>query len=138
MLIKNSNTSIIITMLLIPEIGFSSVNESLNYCAKNESWVAQKIIQHAAAENKYLDPYNATSILITRYPLAKDKLPITLSDWGHLYTQTIEISIPFFDKQKSPVIFIATSIISTEECSLTEPSYINITPERWILPAPIR
>ncbi|MDC9613150.1 hypothetical protein PSI19_04470 [Xenorhabdus khoisanae] len=96
--------------------------------------MAQKVIQHAVEANKQLDPQNVVSTVIARHLLAKDKLPITLSDWGQLYNQTIEISIPFIDKQKSPVTFIATSIISTEECSLTDPSYIDITSEIWTIP----
>ncbi|MBI6550509.1 hypothetical protein [Xenorhabdus lircayensis] len=137
MLIKNINKIVIITILSIPKIGFSSVNENLNYCATTESWVAQKVIQHAVEKNKQLDSYNAVSTFIARHPLAKDKLPITLLDWGQLYTQTIEILIPFIDKPKPPVTFIATSIILAKECSLTEPSYINITPESWVTLVPL-
>ncbi|OTA17640.1 exported hypothetical protein [Xenorhabdus vietnamensis] len=134
MLTKYLSKISIIAILSIPKIGFSTVDKNLNDCATTESWVAQKVIQHAVEKNKQLDPYNATSTFITRYPLTKDKLPITLSGWGQLYTQTVEISIPFIDKQKSPMIFIATSVISEEECSLTEPSYIDITPENWVIP----
>ncbi|WP_237387160.1 hypothetical protein [Xenorhabdus sp. Sc-CR9] len=123
-------------VLSIFDVRFSSIDESLNYCATIESSAAQKVIQHAVEENKQLDPYKAVSTFITRYPLAKNKLPITFLDWGQLYTQTIEISIPFIDKQKPPMIFIAASIISAEECSLTEPSYIDITPESWVIPTP--
>lgn len=134
MLTNNINKILIIAILSIPKMGFSSVDENLNYCATTESWVAQKVIQHAVEANKQLDPQNVVSTVIARHLLAKDKLPITLSDWGQLYNQTIEISIPFIDKQKSPVTFIATSIISTEECSLTDPSYIDITSEIWTIP----
>ncbi|MBD2780390.1 hypothetical protein [Xenorhabdus szentirmaii] len=140
MLTVNIKVSIIISMLLVSQLGFSSVEsieEALDYCATEKSWVAQKVLLHTIEdqENKQLDPDNITSTLLARYPLQKNELPITFFEWGQLYNQTTEISIPFIDKQKSPLIFIATSIISAEECSLAEPSYFEITPEKWIFSA---
>ncbi|WP_340617075.1 hypothetical protein [Xenorhabdus entomophaga] len=44
--------------------------------------MAQKVIQHAVEANKQLDLQNAVSTFITRHPLEKDKLPITLSALG--------------------------------------------------------
>ncbi|MEQ1967338.1 hypothetical protein ABLA30_09990 [Xenorhabdus nematophila] len=40
--------------------------------------MAQQIIQNATEENKQLDLYDAVSILVARYLLAKNALPITL------------------------------------------------------------
>ncbi|MDE9429014.1 hypothetical protein [Xenorhabdus bovienii] len=58
-------------------------------------------------------------------------LPITFSEWGQLYSQTTEITIPFIDNQVPPIILITSSIISAVECSLTEPTYFDITPNSY-------
>ncbi|SFN45220.1 hypothetical protein [Xenorhabdus japonica] len=126
---------ILLAMLFIPSIALSSTKdatkEALDYCATTESWAAQKVIDAAVERNKQLDRMKATSSLIERHKLVKGKKPITFEDWGQLYTQTIEVSIPYIDSHKKPVIFIASSIISAEECSLTEVAYFNITPEMY-------
>ncbi|MDE9558073.1 hypothetical protein KKJ06_22560, partial [Xenorhabdus bovienii] len=61
--------------------------------------------------------------------LVKEGKPIVLKESGQLYTQTLEVTIPYVDKTKKPVVFIVSSIISAEECSLTEVAYYNITSE---------
>ncbi|PHM36585.1 hypothetical protein [Xenorhabdus innexi] len=119
------------TMLFIPSIGIASANENLNYCATTESWAAHKVITSAVRKNNQLDKYQAKSILINRHLLEKNKSPITYSEWGKLYSQTIEVTIPYIDKDKSPMIIIASSIISAEECSFSDPTYIDITPKSY-------
>ncbi|MDE1480291.1 hypothetical protein KKJ17_18985 [Xenorhabdus bovienii] len=121
---------ILFAMIFIPSIALSSTStkDALDYCATSQSWAAQKVIYAIAEKNKQLDKIRATSSLIERTKLVKGKKPVIFEEWGQLYTQTIEISIPYIDNQKKPVILIASSIISAEECSLTEPAYFDITP----------
>ncbi|WP_426577544.1 hypothetical protein ACP179_05305 [Xenorhabdus stockiae] len=119
------------TMLFIPAIGIASTNENLDYCATTESWAAYQVINAAVRKNNQLDKHQANSILINRHLLEKNKLPITYSAWGELYSQTIEVTIPYIDKNKSPMIIIASSIISEEECSFTDPTYVDITPKSY-------
>jgi hypothetical protein len=125
--------SILIAMLFIPGVALSSTKdattEALDYCATVESWAAQKVIDAEFNKNKQLDRIKATSSLIERVKLVKGNSPIKFEDWGQLYTQTIEVTIPYIDKRKKPAVFIASSIISAEECSLTEVAYFDITPE---------
>ncbi|MDC9595677.1 hypothetical protein [Xenorhabdus anantnagensis] len=120
---------IVFAMLFVPSIALSSTNDDLDYCATIQSWPAQKVISIIVEKNKQLDQLRATSFLIERSKLVKGKKPIVFEEWGQLYTQTIEITIPYIDNHKKPVTFIASSIISAEECSLTEPAYFDITSE---------
>ncbi|MDC9594816.1 hypothetical protein [Xenorhabdus sp. IM139775] len=120
---------IALAILFVPGISLSSTNDDLDYCATIQSWVAQKVINTAVEKNKHLDQFRATSSLIERSKLIKGKKPIVFNEWGQLYTQTIEISIPYIDNHKKSVTLIASSIISAEECSLAEPTYFDITPE---------
>ncbi|PHM44864.1 exported hypothetical protein [Xenorhabdus mauleonii] len=119
-------------MLCVPSIALSSTKEDLDYCATVKSWAAQKVIDAAFEKDKQLDREKATSSLIERTKLVEGNKPITFKDWGQLYAQTIKVSIPYIDKQKKSAIFIASSIISAEECSLTTPSYFDMTPEHYI------
>ncbi|MDE9448097.1 hypothetical protein KKJ04_21925, partial [Xenorhabdus bovienii] len=93
-----------------------------------ESWPAQKVILAEYQKNEQLDRMKASSFLIERTKLAKGNKPIKFEDWGQLYTQTIEVTIPYIDNQRKPKVFIASSIISAEECSLTQSAYFEITP----------
>ncbi|MBD2785734.1 hypothetical protein ID858_06230 [Xenorhabdus sp. DI] len=120
---------ILFAMLLVPSIALSSTEDALDYCATSQSWTAQYVINRSFERNKQLDRMKATSSLIERSKLVKGKKPIVLKELGQLYTQTTEISIPYIDNHKKSVILIASSIISAEECSLTEPTYFDITPE---------
>ncbi|MDX7999370.1 hypothetical protein FE394_09175 [Xenorhabdus sp. Reich] len=124
---------ILLAMLCVPGIALSSTKdetkEALDYCATAESWATQKVIDAAFDKNKQLDRMKATSSLIERTKLVKGNKPITFQDWGQLYTQTLEITIPYIDKHKKPAVFIAASIISAEECSLSEVAYFDITHE---------
>ncbi|MDC9582878.1 hypothetical protein PSI15_15105 [Xenorhabdus sp. PR6a] len=120
---------IALAILFVPGISLSSTNDDLDYCATSQSWIAQYVINTVVEKNKQLDRMKATSSLIERRKLIKGKKPIVFNEWGQLYTQTTEISIPYIDNHKKPVILIASSIISAEECSLTEPTYFDITPE---------
>ncbi|PHM28022.1 exported hypothetical protein [Xenorhabdus budapestensis] len=51
-------------------------------------------------------------LLIGRHPLVKNKLPITYSEWEPLYYQTIAVTNPFIDNDKSPMVIITSLIIS--------------------------
>ncbi len=53
--------------------------------------------------------------------------PVSMGEWGQLYTQTIKILLPFKDVNKGSKTIIATSIISSEECSISEPSYLDMS-----------
>ncbi|CDG89417.1 hypothetical protein [Xenorhabdus bovienii] len=128
---NNINKVIVFAMLFIPRMGFSLVDEDLDYCAKKESWVAYKVIEKAVEKNNRLDKHRAVSTLLARHKLKKEKLPITFSEWGQLYSQTTEIVIPFIDNQAPPIALITSSIISAAECSLTEPIYFDITPNSY-------
>lgn len=123
---------ILLAILCVPSIALSaskdSTREALDYCATVESWPAQKVILTEYRKNKQLDRMKATSLLIERTKLVKGNKPIQFEDWGQLYTQTIEVSIPYINNQKKSAVFIASSIISAEECSLTESAYFKISP----------
>ncbi|CDG17215.1 hypothetical protein [Xenorhabdus doucetiae] len=125
--------NILFGMLFIPYIAFSSTKDEtkkdLDYCATVQSWAAQIVINDAYRKNNQLDRMSATSSLLERTKLVKEGRPIVLKESGQLYTQTLEVTIPYVDKNKKPVVFIASSIISAEECSLTEVAYYNITSE---------
>ncbi|AOM39535.1 hypothetical protein [Xenorhabdus hominickii] len=120
---------VVFVILIFSNITFASENEDLDYCATIESWAASKVISSVITKNQELDQYQATSSFISRHKLVKEGKPITLTEWGQLYIQTIEISIPYINNQKKSVTLIASSIISTQECSLTEPAYFDITSE---------
>ncbi|MBC8955030.1 hypothetical protein [Xenorhabdus sp. PB62.4] len=124
--------NILFAMLFIPTIAFSSTKDDLDYCATVESWAAQQVIESAFEKNKQLDKLKATSFLIERTKLIDGKKEIKFEDWGQLYTQTIKVIIPYVNNQKKEVTFIASSIISAEECSLGMPSYFDITPDNYI------
>lgn len=119
-------TLLMITLLTIPCISTATL-KALDYCATVESWAAQKTINQLIQQNKELDPQHATSFLLVRTALKDHIKPITLGEWGPLYVQTIKISIPFINNKKPPVTILASSIISAKECSLTEPTYIDMT-----------
>ncbi|WON78295.1 hypothetical protein [Serratia sp. UGAL515B_01] len=116
---------LILILLVIPGIS-TATSKALDYCATVESWAAQKVIQQLVQKNKDLDPQRATALLLERTALKEQSKPVTLSEWGPLYTQTIKIQIPFTGNKKPPMTIIASSIISAEECSLTEPSYLDM------------
>ncbi|MBC8949854.1 hypothetical protein [Xenorhabdus sp. TS4] len=124
---------ILFAMLFIPTIAFSSIKDdtekALDYCATTESWAAQIVITNSYRKNNQFDRMKATSSLLERTRLAKEGKPIVLKESGQLYTQTLEITIPYINKNKKPAVFIASSIISAEECSLSEVAYFDITPE---------
>ncbi|WP_411753161.1 hypothetical protein [Serratia sp. (in: enterobacteria)] len=117
---------LIITLLAMPSIGYAS-SRALDYCAAVESWAAQKTIDSFVNKNQELDPQRATSSLLVRTALKDKRVPVMLGDWGQLYTQTIKITIPFVGNKKPPMTVIASAIISAEECSLSEPSFIEIS-----------
>lgn len=121
-----------ILMLFISSVSFSSTKDDLDYCATVESWAAQQVIESAFEKNKQLDKLKANSFLIERTKLIDGEKEIKFEDWGQLYTQTIKIIIPYANNQKKEVIFVASSIISAEECSLGMPSYFDITPDNYI------
>ncbi|MBD2806588.1 hypothetical protein ID855_18215 [Xenorhabdus sp. ZM] len=125
--------NILFGMLFIPYIAFSSTEDEakkdLDYCATVQSWAAQIVINDSYRKNNQLDRMRVTSSLLERTKLVKEGRPIVLKESGQLYTQTLEVTIPYVDKNKKPVVFIASSIISAEECSLTEVAYYNITSE---------
>ncbi|AHG22835.1 hypothetical protein Z042_14850 [Chania multitudinisentens RB-25] len=116
---------LILTLLAIPGIS-AATSKALDYCATVESWAAQKVIQQLVQTHKDLDPKNATASLLVRTAIKEQEKPVTLGEWGPLYTQTIKIQLPFIDNKKLPMTVIASSIISAEECSLSEPSYIDM------------
>lgn len=116
---------VILTLLTIPGVS-TATSKALDYCATVGSWTAQKVIQQFVQKNKNLDPQHATSSLLERTALTEQTHPVTLGEWGSLYTQTIKIQIPFTNNKEHPITVIASSIISAEECSLTEPSYIDM------------
>ncbi|OTA14148.1 exported hypothetical protein [Xenorhabdus vietnamensis] len=122
-------------MLFIPGIALSSsltndeTKNALDYCATPESWASQYVINSSFRKDKSFDRMKATSSLIERTKLVKGDKPIFLKESGQLYTQTLEITIPYIDKNKKPAVFIASSIISVEECSLSEVAYFDITHE---------
>lgn len=115
-------------VLSVPQ---DTLEKNLNYCSSMESWAAQKVISRELSKDKQLDGEKATSLLINRTRLEKGNIPVKLGDWGQLYTQTIAITIPYIHKQKKPLTFIASSIISAAECSLTDPAYIDSTSEHY-------
>ncbi|MDC9616196.1 hypothetical protein PSI19_20535 [Xenorhabdus khoisanae] len=125
---------ILISMLFISSVVFSSMKDDLDYCATVESWAAQQVIESAFEENTQLDKLKATSFLIERTKLMDGKKEIKFEYWGQLYTQTIKVVIPYVNNKNKEVTFIASSIISAEECSLGMgmPSYFDITPENYI------
>ncbi len=100
--------------------------EALDYCATVESWAAQTTLQQVTANHKELNTHQATAVLLHRSALKDGDAPVLLGEWGQLYTQTIKITIPFWSDKKSPLVVLATSIISAEECSLSQPSYVEI------------
>jgi hypothetical protein len=117
---------LIITLLVIPCISSAS-SQALDYCAKVESWAAQKTIDSLVKKDQELDSQRATSSLLVRTALKDKTVPVKLGDWGQLYTQTIKITIPFVGNKKPPMTVIASTIISAEECSLSEPSFIEMS-----------
>ncbi|MDC9589784.1 hypothetical protein PSI23_10865 [Xenorhabdus sp. XENO-10] len=127
---------ILLVLLCVPGLAVSATKETsqkaLDYCATVESWAAQKVIDAEWKKNKQLDRAKASSSLLNRTKLVRGKNAIQLGEWGQLYTQTIEVSIPYIGNQKKSTQFLVSSIISAEECSLTEPAYIDITPGRYI------
>lgn len=124
------NQLFITLLLAMPALYISPASATspnpLDYCATVESWTAQKIIDKFAQKNKNLDPLRATSYLMVRTALTDHDTPVTLGEWGQLYTQTIKISLPFIDHKTPSMTIIASSIISAEECSLSEPSFVNM------------
>lgn len=125
----------LLTILFFPLVALTapqdSLENNLNYCASVGSWAAQKVISQELSKNKNLDSKKATALLIHRTRLKNENNPVTLGDWGQLYTQTITITIPYIHKKKKPLTLIASSIISAAECSLTDPAYIDSTPEHY-------
>ncbi|MBD1227959.1 hypothetical protein [Xenorhabdus griffiniae] len=124
--------NIFISILFTSNVAFSSTKADLDYCATVESWATQQVIESAFEKNKQLDKLKATSFLIERTKLMDGRKEIKFEDWGQLYTQTIKVIIPYVNNQKKKVTFIASSIISAEECSLGMPSYFDITPDNYI------
>ncbi|PHM35959.1 hypothetical protein [Xenorhabdus innexi] len=122
---------ILLTLLCFPGIALSATKtpsqKALDYCATVDSWAAQKVIDAELRKGKELDREKATASLINRTKLVSGKNAIQLGEWGQLYTQTIEVSVPYIDNQKKPMRLIVSSIISAEECSLTEPAYVDMT-----------
>ena len=116
----------IISVLAMPCVSLAST-KALDYCATVESWAAQKTIGSLVQKNKMLDPQRATSALLVRTELKDKSAPVTLGDWGQLYTQTIKVTLPYIDNKMPPKTIIATSIISAEECSLSEPAFVDMT-----------
>lgn len=118
---------LIITLWAIPFISSAS-SKSLDYCATVGSWAAQQTIDKFYQKNRNLDPQRATSTLLVRTALKEQSTPVTLGEWGALYTQTIKISLPYVDDKAPPITIIASSIISAEECSMSEPAFVEMAP----------
>lgn len=117
---------LIILIFAIPCVSFAS-SKALDYCASVESWAAQKTIDHFVQKNRALDPQRATASLLVRTALQDRVTPVILGDWGQLYAQTIKVTLPYVDNKTPPVTIIASSIISAEECSLSEPAFVDMT-----------
>ncbi|WP_127958067.1 hypothetical protein [Serratia microhaemolytica] len=98
--------------------------QKLDYCATAGSWAAQTIANEEKIQNPRLDRDKVTSVLISRTKMKdiNDK-KIQVPNLGDLYLQTIMVSIPYINDEKKPAVFIASSIISAEECSISNPSY---------------
>jgi hypothetical protein len=119
---------LIISLLIMPCMSSAS-SAALDYCATVESWAAQKTIDSFVKkdQDQELDPQRAISSLLVRTALKDKMVPVKLGDWGQLYTQTIKVTIPFVGNKKPPIAVIASSIISAEECSLSEPSFVEMS-----------
>jgi hypothetical protein len=125
--------------LLVAILSFSSLSfgytlkEKLDYCATADSWAAQIILSELTLKGKHFDKNfdpdieNVTSRLINTEKMKDGDKPISFSSFGDLYIQTIMVIIPLKNRVSEPIIVVSTSIISPEECSLTRPSYINIS-----------
>ncbi|PVZ83055.1 hypothetical protein C9426_27815 [Serratia sp. S1B] len=122
-----SNITLLALLFISLPSSAYTLNEKLDYCAKIESWAPWKVISALSSKDKGLDIGNATSVLINRVALKENNKNITLGAWGDLYVQTIKITIPYVNNKMQPKIIITSSIISPEECSLSEPSYLDVT-----------
>jgi hypothetical protein len=119
-------STLISLMVLIPVIASAS-DKVLDYCATVDSWAAQKVITAVTLQDRTLDPNQASSSLLMRAAVMEKSTPLSMGEWGQLYTQTIKILLPFKDVNKGSKTIIATSIISSEECSISEPSYLDMS-----------
>lgn len=100
--------------------------DALDYCATLGSWAAQTTLQQFTANREELNTHQATAVLLQRSALKDADAPVRLGEWGQLYTQTLKITIPFRNDKKSPLVVLATSIISAKECSLSQPLYVEM------------
>lgn len=122
------NTLLLISLLMSISNSFADNQAALDYCAKVDSWPASRAISEEIKANPQLDESHATTQLLSRKPVIENGKHVNAGAWGPVYIQIIKISIPYKKpKSKYNIELLASSFISAEECSLSEPSHINIT-----------
>lgn len=107
---------------------FAANKSDLDYCSGVDAWAATKVISEEVRKNALLDGTQAMTQLLSTRPVTGNNMPINAGTWGPVYLQVIKVSIPYKTTSKNrKVELLVSSFISAQECSMSEPSYINLT-----------
>ena len=121
------NIFYLLTILLINS-ALADDKNALDYCSKVNAWPASRMISEAVKNNALLDGSRASSKILSTTPVTENNKPVNAGIWGPIYLQIIKLSIPYkLPNQTQEVELIVSSFISAQECSIAEPSYMNLT-----------
>lgn len=95
-----------------------------DYCATSQAWAAQ--ITVAKLRNEHFDPQPLPKVeLLSQQRLSGTHGLRASKDFGELYSQTLLITVTSQRPKQAAKHFIVSSIISDQECSMSEPIIID-------------
>ncbi|KAA9000667.1 hypothetical protein FJU30_10650 [Affinibrenneria salicis] len=100
---------------------------NIDYCSTTESWAIQRTIEELKTSNNDLDFKRITVEILNLSALKEDEKTIKVNGFGVLYAQTLKVIIPHLNNSQDKEVLLVTSIISDEECSISQPLITNIT-----------